>query len=340
MTVNNADFMKDEKKKIIDDAVILMKSGNIPKAIDILGQLAKDLTDKFEGNSLHPSLGDVWYYYGISLLESYTLDGGKLFGETNSNEKEEESLEEDTKHEESTEEGEVDVDEEGEDPMGEEEGENDELLDDDLEAAWEALETARVIFLSDHSVEGKLKLAECHIALGDLFLEQEKFDESIEEFNNALLLKQQHASGKLREISEIEFKISCAYDFSGNKEKAIEGLRKVLDSVKLLQERLKCGPQNSSDIKGKGKMGVIGFDNISEADAIKELEELKDLTLEIEDRMKELQPNMMVAQLNDMKSLDSQNNMSSSAPVNSLGTSLIKRKNNSTIESENKRSCP
>lgn len=58
---------------------------------------------------------------------------------------------------------------------------------DDMALAWEMLEMARLIYSANGGADKYAsKLADCHMYIGDILAEQEKFEEGQQEYNTAL----------------------------------------------------------------------------------------------------------------------------------------------------------
>ncbi|KAF8661350.1 hypothetical protein AX16_001445 [Volvariella volvacea WC 439] len=153
-----------------------------------------------------------------------------------------------------------------EDEEEEEEGEP----EDDFNAAWEVLDLARAIYEKQTSQdkddvdELKLKLADTYIALGDVSLETEKFDQAIADFEAGLKLKEQLLPISSRQIAEAHYKLSIVLDLtSGRLSESIVHAEKALESVEHRLAELRDGLNGQlppftedtppSDAKGKGK---------------------------------------------------------------------------------------
>ncbi|KAI8985716.1 hypothetical protein BD414DRAFT_488985 [Trametes punicea] len=189
-----------------------------------------------------------------------------------------------------------------------EEQEDDEAEpEDDFNAAWEVLDLARAIYekQQEESDEMKLKLADTYIALGDVSLETEKFDQAITDYTAGLSLKSDLLPLSSRQIAEAHYKLSIVLDLtSGRLGDAITHAERALDSVEARLAELRDAlsgqglvhpePQhNKEDVKGKGKATgprLLGDDAISkmtrsqmEAEE-KELQGLReDLALKVEE---------------------------------------------------------
>ncbi|KAF8840810.1 hypothetical protein BDN67DRAFT_902750 [Paxillus ammoniavirescens] len=189
---------------------------------------------------------------------------------------------------------------EGEDEEGEEGG-----PEDDFNAAWEVLELARAIYEKgkDEDDEVKLKLADTYIALGDISLETEKFDQAITDYSAGLALKVDLLPMSSRQIAEAHYKLSMVLDLtSGRLSDAIvhaeEALKSVLQRINELRDRLSGEPpapveEPKEDKKGKRKAKaspLCGGDlvqNMSKSQVEVELQELEglkeDLALKVDE---------------------------------------------------------
>ncbi|KAG8220811.1 hypothetical protein J3R82DRAFT_2256 [Butyriboletus roseoflavus] len=151
--------------------------------------------------------------------------------------------------------------EESDDEDAGEEGEP----EDDFNAAWEVFELARGIYEkgSDGDDRIKLKLADIYIALGDVSLETEKFDQAITDYSTGLALKVELLPTTSRQIAEAHYKLSMVLDLtSGRLSDAIVHAEKALESVLERIQELKDGLSGKlppapvaerGDKKGKGK---------------------------------------------------------------------------------------
>ncbi|KAA1469094.1 hypothetical protein DENSPDRAFT_834628 [Dentipellis sp. KUC8613] len=227
--------------------------------------------------------------------------------------------------------------------------------EDDFNAAWEVLDLARAIYekQKDEDEEVRLKLADTYIALGDVSLETEKFDQAITDYSEGLALKTELLPLWSRQIAEAHYKLSIVLDLTmGRLADAIVHAQKALESVDARVAELTAGLEGTlpaveeveakADAKGKGKAagGKLVRDDLvqkmtkAQIEAeIKELAGLKeDLALKVEEL--KTSPNeghssapALVAQALD-KELNAgapQVNANGQLPVNDL-TSVVKKK--------------
>lgn len=103
---------------------------------------------------------------------------------------------------------------------------------DDLQLAWEVLDTARIIYSKQPSdKQNDLCLAKVHIALGDVGMESELFDTSATDYKNALSLESQWLDKDDRALAELHYKIACAYELGNNYPSAIEHVNHCLNML-------------------------------------------------------------------------------------------------------------
>ncbi|KIM53413.1 hypothetical protein SCLCIDRAFT_436876 [Scleroderma citrinum Foug A] len=143
--------------------------------------------------------------------------------------------------------------------------------EDDFNAAWEVLELARSIYENgkDQDDEIKLKLADTYIALGDVSLETEKFEQAITDYSAGLALKADLLPLSSRQLAEAHYKLSMVLDLtSGRLSDAIIHAEKALKSVLARISEVKDGldgkltpipvPEHKElDRKGKGKAAPV-----------------------------------------------------------------------------------
>nr|XP_058951033.1 histone-binding protein N1/N2-like [Pocillopora verrucosa] len=217
----------------------------------------------------------------------------------------EENTEEGKKAEEDDEAGDEDDDEDDDEDMegveegtegegkadGDQEGEDQEEEVDvpTMQLAWEFLELARIVFVRQENKEAQLNLAEVHLKLGEIKLEQEQFVNAVEEFQSCLDLQTKHLEADDRLIAETSYSMGLAYSLQPNYSKAHEFFSKALECIKLKTSKLEARVAEwESKSKGKGKA--------SDKDPCvvdrKELEELQNLYPEIKARVDDAQEMM------------------------------------------------
>lgn len=149
----------------------------------------------------------------------------------------------------------------------------------------------------------KLKLADTFLALGDVSLETEKFEQAISDYDAALALKTELLPQSSRQIAEAHYKLSIVLDLtSGRLSDAISHAEQALASVEARLAELRDAlsgqglvrvDESKSDAKGKGKATgprLLGDDAVSKMTKSqmgaeeKELQELReDLALKVDE---------------------------------------------------------
>ncbi|CED83065.1 Cell cycle-regulated histone H1-binding protein [Phaffia rhodozyma] len=180
-------------------------------------------------------------------------------------------------------------------PSGEPEEEDPE---DDFNAAWDVLDSARALFQKKEGGLARLQEAECYLTLGDVSLETENFAQAVEDFQSALALKSPILPNSSRHISEAHLKLAVALEFASMLEDhQARALGHVeLSKASLLERRaelesgvsgFEVGPEES--IKGKGKEGKILAEDVVK-DRVEKLseEERKAETKEIDELLEDL----------------------------------------------------
>ncbi|KAG6813863.1 hypothetical protein H0H92_006270 [Tricholoma furcatifolium] len=327
------------------------------------------MTEKVGEDS--PEMADLYFFYGKALLENAISQNSVLGKDGEDHHEDEEapvnvngkgpilSFSGDAEDEDPA----VDLFAEARQPEGEtaEEGdeedeEDDAEPEDDFNAAWEVLDLARAIYDKvkdqEDDDEVKLKLADTYIALGDVSLETEKFEQAITDFEAGLDLKLQLLPTSSRHIAEAHYKLSMVLDLTpGRLSDAIVHAEKALESVESRLAELRDGltgqlpplPQEETpSAKGKGKATgsrlvrddlVQKMSNTQIEAEIKELTELRDdLALKVEEL--KTSPNQsdgpasapeMAARALD-KELNAGSSLTSTATVVNDLTSMVKKK--------------
>ncbi|KAF8518978.1 hypothetical protein BU17DRAFT_48239 [Hysterangium stoloniferum] len=237
--------------------------------------------------------------------------------------------------------------------------------EDDFNAAWEVLEVARSLYLTqkDSSDEVKLKLADTYIALGDVSLETEKLDQAISDYTAAAALKAELLPLSSRQIAEVHYKLCIVYDMtSGRLAQAIEHARKAEASVQTrlneLETRLNglsakdnAGKASSEEkkpnAKGKGKAistiltGEHALTDMTKEQLEVEIKELRGLLEDVSLKIEELKtspetiegsaPDLVAQELDR----DLNNAVATAVPkqINDL-TSVVKKKRRAPETSE------
>ncbi|EJD43852.1 hypothetical protein AURDEDRAFT_185418 [Auricularia subglabra TFB-10046 SS5] len=251
-------------------------------------------------------------------------------------------------------------DDDDEQANGGDENDDDEP-EDDFNAAWEVLDVARTLYEqgADADARLKLRLADTLIALGDISLETEKFDQAIDDYSAGLKLKQELLPLASRHIAEAHFKLSIAYDLTlGRLKGAIEHVQGAIASVEARIAELRCGLEGqapsagakpvSSSGKGKGKATATSaverddlVENMSRPQIETEIKELTGLKEELGVKLEELKttPSDGVSAQTLLKneldqSLGPATSSSAPAVINDL-TGMVKRKKDKAAPAAN-----
>ena len=199
--------------------VALLQQKRLDEAIVVLEDMLRTLCE-VEKKSDSLEVAPVYYEYGHALLSLHETSAGIFTGATPANVTS--SAEREDSGAAAAAATAVGRQESEDEPSGEQDGAN----DDDLEAAWEMMELARVIYArypGDEAVEKQL--VRVYTRLGDLGLESDQFEQAKADFEKALELRE-----KLLKRSEAEdttqladlycqLAIACIYrDAKPNKE--------------------------------------------------------------------------------------------------------------------------
>ncbi|KAF8217024.1 hypothetical protein K438DRAFT_1925958 [Mycena galopus ATCC 62051] len=288
---------------------------------------ALELVTKKSGDDA-PETADLYFAYGKALLEN-AISQSSVLGKDQPEDGAEEAQESSSANGPilsftgDAEDTEVDLkdiaadegDDAGEDGEGDANEDEDAEPEDDFNAAWEVLDLARAIYArqteEDRADEDvRLKLADTYIALGDVSLETEKFDQAITDYEAGLQLKAVLLPQSSRQIAEAHYKLSMVLDLtSGRLGDAIAHAEQALESIEC-RLALLANPAASSadpspeasastapaaeDPKGKGKAkattrlvqndNIAGMSEAQRAAETKELSGLKeDLALKVDE---------------------------------------------------------
>lgn len=204
--------------------------------------LAREKGDKDDG------LGDVYFYYGKALLELSREEAGPLgdavakkIDEEDESDEEEEVVEngEAEKNGEASSSKEATKEEENGEAVTEEtkeEGtEEKEEEPTDLQVAWEVLELAKIIY-ENRGEDGKEKLAETLVVLGEVSLESENFESAVTDIKRGLEIFLGLSEKNDRVLAETHYKLGVALSTNSQMEEAIEQFNA---SLELLKGRIK-----------------------------------------------------------------------------------------------------
>ncbi|CAG8487874.1 3300_t:CDS:2 [Paraglomus brasilianum] len=166
--------------------------------------------------------------------------------------------------------------------------------DDDLSVAWEVLDIARIIYSKIEGDDAEIKLGEIYILLGDVSLENEAFDQAVNDFREALNIKVRRLPADDRQLAEYS---------TSERDNAVSH---VQEAIQVLEQRKRSLYEKltilnaQQDVKGKG---VATADN--DTDAIdKEIGELNELLIDMETKVEELKSAKLVRDMQHSSVLD------------------------------------
>lgn len=155
----------------------------------------------------------------------------------------------------------------------ESDGEAEQEDDDDMALAFNILDSIRVIYSKVEKLTEfeSIRLSDIHLTLGDIALENENWDEAVDDYTHALEIKKSVLAPNNRQLAEVYFKISLAYDYALNYEESKEYLHQSILVFESKLKQLDDALQTTTNKKGKGKMTDETHQNESERDEINEL---------------------------------------------------------------------
>ncbi|CAL9688959.1 unnamed protein product [Knipowitschia caucasica] len=168
--------------------------------------------------------------------------------------------------------GEADDKAEGEDTA--EKGSDDEEEVGNLQLAWEMLEVAKVIYKRKDTKDDQLMAAQAHLKLGEVAAESGNYTQAIEDFKECLTLQLKHLESDSRLLAETHYQLGLTYNLNSQYKESIEELGSSLSVIKSRLGKLQ-------DLIDKAE----GPDSL--ADERKEMEELKALLPEIQEKVED-----------------------------------------------------
>ncbi|XP_056640586.1 histone-binding protein N1/N2 isoform X2 [Diorhabda sublineata] len=291
-------------------------------AVAALGK-ASELLVIEHGDDLHESLGEVYLYYGKSLL-GLSREESEPLGDAvprNDESSEEENVEETEENEESATKEDNESAGEGsstQEPGGRTDFERvPEFIDheddpSDLQLAWEVLELAKKIFQRQGEA-AKKNLAETLAVLGEVSLESENFESAVNDISEGLKIQKELFEEDSRTVAETYYKLGVAYSTGGRIDAAVNSFNNSLD---YLNRRISS--------LGKSVDKNKGIDD--------EINEIKNLIPEIEEKIADMRTykdeamtNIFTALKDGPKNESSSSSSNSSKPVTDI-SHLVKRK--------------
>lgn len=255
------DPTNNNPEELLNQGVRAYVIRNYSSAVQALS-LASELLVAKHGES-HDSLGEVYLYYGKALLElsreeaeplgdavTKKLDDESESGDDVDTAEEEGETCQETVEEAKTVNGET-AKEPGEKKTEEEpsgsgeakektDGESTEEKEEeedpsDLQVAWEVLELAKLIY-TNRGDDGKNKLAETLVVLGEVSLESENFESAVADIKQGLEIMKSIPNIDDRILAETHYKLGIALSTNSQMEEAIENFTA---SLQLLKDRIK-----------------------------------------------------------------------------------------------------
>merc|ERR1712034_79708 len=127
-------------------------------------------------------------------------------------------------------------------PSTEEKSGDDEEDPSNLEQAWEMLELAKIIYTKqmeaaaeDKKIELGRRICEIFLHLGEVSLENENYDQAVEDLNQCLTKRQDSLPSDSRSIAETHYQLGVAKASSGRMEEAETSLN---NAVTVLETRV------------------------------------------------------------------------------------------------------
>ncbi|GMK54112.1 hypothetical protein CspeluHIS016_0106980 [Cutaneotrichosporon spelunceum] len=245
--------------------------------------------------------------------------------------------------------GEVERDEEGggegEEQEGAEGGEGgegeDDLPEDDFNAAWEVLDVARTIYEREIGKKGeknarddKMSLAECYLLLGDISCETEKFDQAVQDYKAALDIKKALLPPSSRALASAHYQLSSALELTpGGRPTALEHVQAALDGFKARADELRRaigGDKAADDVT-----------RLSEREREAELKDVGELIGDLEVKIDELKvapprEDLVSGTINHLLGGVGGEVKQDAGPVNDLTSMVRKKKRPAPEKSEDK----
>ncbi|XP_070830580.1 histone-binding protein N1/N2-like isoform X2 [Chaetodon trifascialis] len=207
--------------------------------------------------------------------------GDKEEDEKESGDKEEDAQDEEQEDDEGDAEMEDDAEEQGEgDGTADKDSEDEEV--GNLQLAWEMLEVAKVIFKRNETEEKQLMAAQTHLKLGEVSAESGNYTQALEDFQECLKLQVKHLDPDSRLLAETHYQLGLTYSLNLQYSQAIEELKSSSTVIKNRLDKLQ---------------EVLDKANDPEAvpDERKEMEELKALLPEIQEKVEDAMEGLKTA---------------------------------------------
>ncbi|EFN53411.1 hypothetical protein CHLNCDRAFT_58502 [Chlorella variabilis] len=212
-----------------------IRSNDIEAAVALFSEVLEVRTRHY--GELAPECASAYYRYGAALLYQ-AQDSGDVFGANVVKDGEEEEEEEAENKENGGDKGKapaapaegVEAEEEGED--------SGEAADNDLQLAWENLESAKVIWGKEGEEEHAQQLADVHGLLGEVAMESDDFETALAELDASLAHLLKFVKEDDRRIAELQYKRCSALQFGGHNEAALAAVQAACGCLAKRREAL------------------------------------------------------------------------------------------------------
>eukprot|EP00743_Colponemidia_sp_Colp-15_P005569 GILK01005990.1.p1 GENE.GILK01005990.1~~GILK01005990.1.p1 ORF type:complete len:387 (+),score=85.20 GILK01005990.1:44-1162(+) len=263
--------------------VELLNGEHFDAAIQHFEKTLQDVVGQF--GEMSNEAAPFYYFYGDALLAKLETSGD-VFGSAAATENADEA--EDDEEAINAAEDDTTPTTEGQ-AQGEGQAQTEEQIED-LQVAWEVLETARLIY-SKQGPHSNKDLAKTHQRLGDLKQWQENFEAAIEEYTECLKIRTSMDGAGSRSIAETHYLLGLAYMFSRNQPQAQEHFQRAFDILEQQLEQLQA-ESGTAQTESKGKGKVVAVDRSARFEAKAEdpanVAELKSVLRDLCDKMEEL----------------------------------------------------
>merc|ERR1712038_4042 len=197
-----------------------------------------------------------------------------------------------------------------------------------LQLAWEILELAKIIYTRHDSKEMKLKAAEAHLKLGEVGLETEQYETSIEDFEKCLALQQAHLEAESRLIAETHYQIGLASCFAQKYDNSLKHLRTAVEVIRSKIKKLEELIAEDEKPENKDKKEVADLKEIL-PDILAKIEDTED-EKKSQEKVKQMVKENLVGSSSTTEassSFDAPSSSSEAKPVNDISSMVRKKRN-------------
>jgi HAT1-interacting factor 1 len=245
----------EETEELFNTGVACIKTNALEMAADIFAQVLRARIARY--GELAAQCASSYYRYGSVLLYQ-AQDNADVFGANLDTDVHQDVEDKENTENTGTEDSNKDkrmlaIDEEVAAAVAaEEEQGGEEIEATDLEIAWENLDAARAIW-EKHPEQNCEELAAVHVLLGDVALENEAFENSLIDYQQALdYQKLARYAGDDRRTAEVYFKCVMALQFLERPEDALVDVQRAQDILEQKLQNLKNDKdsQEIQDVSG------------------------------------------------------------------------------------------